>query len=117
MKNDPENAQKREEKEISEEQDRYRSDYRNDFTDQNDIMTYNINTNGNELLVEFMLNQSARVGFMLFDTQGRLLTDFPKENLSKGLYHEKILLENSWPQSLVLRITVNEKIYGIKTVK
>ncbi|MBV4202933.1 T9SS C-terminal target domain-containing protein [Bacteroides salyersiae] len=117
LKNDPENAQKREEKEISEEQDRYRSDYRNDFTDQNDIMTYNINTNGNELLVEFMLNQSARVGFMLFDTQGRLLTDFPKENLSKGLYHEKILLENSWPQSLVLRITVNEKIYGIKTVK
>lgn len=81
------------------------------------IMTYNISTNGNELLVEFMLNQSARVGFMLFDTQGRLLTDFPKENLSKGLYHEKILLENSWPQSLVLRITVNEKIYGIKTVK
>jgi hypothetical protein len=49
--------------------------------------------------------------------QGRLLVNYPKTNYPEGFYQEAIALDGFQLGEYLLRIVVNDKVYGEKIAK
>jgi hypothetical protein len=76
-----------------------------------------IEKGSNMLSIEYDLNQQADVAISLYDVKGRLLANFPKTNHQKGFYQESISLDGFQLGEYLLRIVVNDKVYGEKIAK
>ncbi len=86
---------------------------------QEGIINYNVfmNQKGSRLMVEYYLSEPAEVSMILFDMQGRMLEQYPKERKEDGYYTYSIQMEGYQRGEYLLRITVNEKTYTEKIVK
>ncbi len=73
--------------------------------------------NGNSISLEYNLNQQAEVTISLYDMQGRLLVNYPKTKHPEGFYKEAISLDGFQLGEYLLRIVVNDKVYGEKIVR
>jgi hypothetical protein len=84
-----------------------------------EIINYNvyIEKGGNSISIEYNLNRSADVAISLYDMQGRLLANYPKTKHPEGFYQEAIALDGFQLGEYLLRIVVNDKVYGEKLAK
>lgn len=76
-----------------------------------------IENGSNQISVEYNLSQTADVTISLYDMQGRLLVNYPKTTHSSGFYQKAIFLDDFQLGEYLLRIVVNDKVYGEKIVK
>jgi len=76
-----------------------------------------IENGSNSISIEYNLNQRADVTISLYDMQGRLLVNYPKTNYPEGFYQEAIALDGFQLGEYLLRIVVNDKVYGEKIAK
>ena len=81
-------------------------------------LTYNISQNSNkdQVTVEYTLNEDAEVSIILFDMQGRQLSSSAKMKQAKGSYLETVSIHKYQGKEFLLRIVVNEKVYGEKII-
>ena len=86
---------------------------------RNEAFKYNayIENGSNRISLEYNLNQPAEVMITLYDMQGRLLVNYPKTSQSSGYYQEAIALDGFQLGEYLLRIVVNDKVYGEKIAK
>jgi hypothetical protein len=84
-----------------------------------ELINYNayIEKGSNKISIEYNLNQQSDVTISLYDMQGRLLINYPKTNHSEGFYQEAIALDGFQLGEYLLRIVVNDKVYGEKIAK
>nr|WP_320036898.1 T9SS type A sorting domain-containing protein [uncultured Bacteroides sp.] len=84
-----------------------------------EVINYNvyIEKGSNSISIEYNLNQQADVAISLYDMQGRLLVNYPKTKQSEGFYQEAIALDGFQLGEYLLRIVVNDKVYGEKIAK
>ncbi len=71
----------------------------------------------NKISIEYNLKQTAEVTIALYDMQGRLLVSYPKTTHSSGFYQEAISLDGFQLGGYLLRIVVNDQVYGEKIMK
>lgn len=85
----------------------------------NETIHYNayIEHGSNQITLEYNLTTSAEITIALYDMQGRLLASYPKTTHPEGYYKESISLDGFRVDAYLLRIGVNDKIYGEKIVK
>lgn len=95
------------------------SNYPHGNNPDNGPINYNayIENGSNEISIEYNLNQAAEVTIALYDVQGRLLVSYPKTTHSTGFYQEAIALDGFQLGEYLLRIVVNDKVYGEKIAK
>lgn len=86
---------------------------------EKEIIKYNafIENGSNRISVEYNLNQPAEVAISLFDMQGRLLVSYPRTSKPSGFYMEAIALDGFQLGEYLLRIAVNDEVFGVKIVK
>ena len=84
-----------------------------------ELISYNIHIDkeSNRISIEYDLTQQADVTISLYDMQGRLLVNYPKTNHPEGFYQEAIALDGFQLGEYLLRIVVNDKVYGEKIAK
>lgn len=84
-----------------------------------ELINYNayIEKGGKSISLEYNLNQQADVTISLYDVQGRLLINYPKTKQPEGLYQEAIALDGFQLGEYLLRIAVNDNVYGEKIAK
>ncbi|WP_321425140.1 T9SS type A sorting domain-containing protein [uncultured Bacteroides sp.] len=84
-----------------------------------EIINYNvyIEKGSNSISIEYNLNRSADVAISLYDMQGRLLANYPKTKHPEGFYQKAIALDGFQLGEYLLRIVVNDKVYGEKIAK
>lgn len=123
LNDDPENLAKLDEQDKADKEAREKSSGNNKYSPgrnpDKEPINYNayIENGSNQLSVEYNLNQSADVTIALYDMQGRLLVRYPKTTRSSGLYQESISLEGFQLGEYLLRIVVNDIVYGEKIAK
>lgn len=123
LNDDPENRAKLDEQEKADLQARENASGNNGYSSGNDpnkeLINYNayIERGSNQLSLEYNLNESAVVTISLYDMQGRLLVNYPKTLHPSGFYQEAISLDGFQLGEYLLRIVVNDKVYGEKIVK
>lgn len=76
-----------------------------------------ITNGGNKIFIEYNLTQTAEVTIALYDMQGRLLVSYPKTTHPSGFYQEAISLDSFQLGGYLLRIVVNDHVYGEKIMK
>jgi hypothetical protein len=88
-------------------------------TPNKELINYNvyIEKGSNQISIEYNLNQQSDVTISLYDMQGRLLINYPKTKHPEGFYQEAIALDNFQLGEYLLRIVVNDKVYGEKIIK
>ena len=84
-----------------------------------DVINYNISKvdENSKIRLEYYLEKNAIVSVLLYDIQGRQLSGNMNMKQTKGFYHDTILLPESLEKEYVLRILVNEKVFGEKIIK
>jgi len=84
-----------------------------------ELINYNVHIDkeSNRISIEYDLTQQADVIISLYDMQGRLLVNYPKTNHPEGFYQEAIALDGFQLGEYLLRIVVNDKVYGEKILK
>lgn len=124
LNNDPKNLARLDEIEKADKKTRNNSfpDNNNNLSGNNpnkELINYNvyIENGSNSISIEYNLNQSADVTISLYDMQGRLLINYPKTNHPEGFYQEAIALDGFQLGEYLLRILVNDKVYGEKIAK
>ena len=123
LNDDPENLAKLDEQDKADKEAREKSSGNNKYSPgrnpDKEQINYNayIENGSNQLSVEYNLNQSADVTIALYDMQGRLLVRYPKTTRSSGIYQESISLEGFQLGDYLLRIVVNDIVYGEKIAK
>lgn len=81
------------------------------------LIVYNVGFKGSELEVEIYLSKPAECTILLFDLQGRLLTNNPPVKMPAGITREKYSLTNYPTGKYLFRITVDERVYGQTVLK
>lgn len=81
-----------------------------------ELINYNVHIDkeSNRIFIEYDLTQQADVTISLYDMQGRLLVNYPKTNHPEGFYQEAIALDGFQLGEYLLRIVVNNRVYGEK---
>lgn len=84
-----------------------------------ELINYNvyIEKGSNKISIEYNLNQQSDVTISLYDMQGRLLINYPKTKYPEGFYQEAIALDGFQLGEYLLRIVVNDRVYGEKIIK
>ncbi len=83
------------------------------------VMNYNVfmNQQSSRLMVEYHLSNAADISVILFDMQGRMLEQYPKERKEEEYYTLEIPMEGYQRGEYLLRITVDEQVYAEKITK
>lgn len=72
---------------------------------------------GNTLNLEYYLAEDADISILLFDMQGRQLSNEHKGKQVAGVYREHLSLFGYQPGEYTLRIVVDGTVFGIKIIK
>ncbi len=118
LKDDPQNLAIRERLEEEKERNKNREGDDSNLP-EGGVMNYNVfmNQEGSRLLVEYHLSYPADISVILFDMQGSMLKQYPKERKEEGYYTLDIPMEEYQRGEYLLRITVDERAYAEKIIK
>lgn len=122
LNNDPKNLARLEEIEKENKKGKDSSGGNDNSSGNNpnkEVINYNvyIEKGSNSISIEYNLNRQADVAISLYDMQGRLLVNYPKTKQPEGFYQEAIALDGFQLGEYLLRIVVNDKVYGEKIAK
>lgn len=81
--------------------------------------TYNIYPNPveNQLTFEFLIDKDATVSYGLYNIMGSLIYQQRSRKLQAGAYDDQIDMSRLMRGEYILRMKVNEKVYGEKIIK
>lgn len=116
LENDPENQEKRER--IAAEKEKRKEQERENETETSGKKNINYNAflsmEKTELIIEYQLEETSDISFRLFDIQGKLLFQQPKEKKNSGYYSLNIPVNRNTMKEYLLQIVVNEKMHSEK---
>ena len=115
--NDSENQEGREEAERHNVNPLGQSDSGSGDEFQDEIIHYRYSVNGNELILDYSLNDEADVAIKNYDFQGRQLSAIEKKHRVGGSFREQLSLGHSVGRDYLLHIQINDKVYGEKILK
>lgn len=114
LTNDPENQEKRD---IADEK-RENKLFNSGDDEANGQATSNYHLDNQENLhIEYTVNDLANVTIALYDLQGRQLSDIRKTAQIEGRYKEILSLSHLPKGEYLLRIAINNDVYGEKIIK
>lgn len=90
---------------------------KNNHRYQDDFIHYICSFNNQEILLNYTINSNADITFCLYDFQGRQLSIIEKTVQNKGNYQKRISLCTFPKGEYLLRIAINNKVYGEKISK
>lgn len=118
LNDDPENREKRERMTAEKEK---RKETEEEYENPNYIqgsVNYNVylNKEKSELRIEYQLEKTTGIAFRLFDIQGKLLFQQPKEIKDAGCYSVNIPVTGNFVKEYLLQIAADEKTYSEKII-